>query len=207
MKHLAFFIPLLLAFAIGIGTLNAAPLIAASDTLNYYVINGHPVDHFDGSQIVGKKIATYDITVITPPDQGPVRVHEITTEGYTHPPVSYTIRPTGTGDMVEPSYVIDGKKASKKEFEGLNPAEIKSITVEKDGAIKVVTKARKKKESGAQSPSVVTGSGDGLQRARSTEKTGCRERRRVSLLPATVIKIVENFFCSGGHFYLTLSVK
>lgn len=47
--------------------------------------------------------------------------------------------------MVEPSYVIDGKKASKKEFESLNATEIKSITVEKDGVIKVVTKAKKKK--------------------------------------------------------------
>ena len=46
--------------------------------------------------------------------------------------------------MVEPSYVIDGKKASKKEFESLNATEIKSITVEKDGVIKVVTKAKKK---------------------------------------------------------------
>ena len=145
MKQLVLVFSLLFAFVLGNETLKAASLIAVTDTLNYYVINGQPVDKFDGSQIVGKKIATYDITVIMPANQGPVRVHEITTEGYTHPAVSYTIRPTGSGDMVEPSYVIDGKKASKKEFEGLNPTEIKSITVEKDGVIKVVTKARKKK--------------------------------------------------------------
>lgn len=149
MKQSVLFFSLLFAFVFSSSTLKAAPRIAARDTLNYYVINGQPVDKFDGSQIVGKKIATYDITVIMPANQGPVRVHEITTEGYTHPAVSYTIRPTlsydTVYDMVEPSYVIDGKKASKQEFEGLNPTEIKSITVEKDGVIKVVTKARKKK--------------------------------------------------------------
>ena len=145
MKQSVLIISLLFVFVFSNGTLKAAPLIAASDTLNFYVINGQPVADFDGSQIEGKKIATYDITIITPPNEGPVRVHEITTEGYTHPAVAYTIRPTGAGDMVEPSYLIDGKKASKQEFEGLNPAEIKSITVEKDGVIKVVTKARKKK--------------------------------------------------------------
>lgn len=145
MKHLAFFIPILFALFFGNCTLAAAPLMAASDTLNYYVINGQPVDNFDGSQIVGKKIATYDITVITPPNQGPVRVHEITTEGYSHPAVSYTIRPTDGAEMVEPTYFIDGKKASKKEFGSLNADDIKSITVEKDGVIKVVTKAGKKK--------------------------------------------------------------
>lgn len=145
MKQLTLIFALLFAFVFSSGTLKAAPLIAATDTLNFYVINGQPVDNFDGSQIEGKKIATYDITVINPANQGPVRVHEITTEGYTHPAVSYSIRPTGIGDMVEPSYVINGKKASKKEFESLNATEIKSITVEKDGVIKVVTKAKKKK--------------------------------------------------------------
>ena len=141
MKQLSLILSFLFALVSGNGMLKAAPLTAVADTLNYYVINGQPVDKFDGSQIEGKKIATYDITVITPPNQGPVRVHEITTEGYSHPPVSFTIRPTGTSDMVEPSYVIDGKEASKKEFERLNPTEIKSITVEKDGVIKVETKA------------------------------------------------------------------
>ena len=140
MKQPVLIVSLLLAFVCGNGTLKAAPPVAASDTLDYYVINGRPVDRFDGSQVAGKKIVSYDITVITPANQGPVRVHEITTEGYSHPPVTVTVRPTGASDTVEPSYVIDGKQASKKEFERLNPAVIKSITVEKDGVIKVETK-------------------------------------------------------------------
>ena len=146
MKKLVLFFSFLFAIVFGNVTLKAAPLIAVSDTLNFYVINGQPVDKFDGSQIVGKKIATYDITIITPANQGPVRVHEITTEGYSHPPVSFTIRPTGASDVAEPSYIIDGKKASKKDFERLNPTEVKTITVDKkDGVIKVETNAGKKK--------------------------------------------------------------
>lgn len=141
MKQSILIVSLLLAFVYGNGTLKAAPLVAASDTLDYYVINGKPVDKFDGSQIAGKQIVSYDITVITPANQPPVRVHEIMTEGYSQPPVTVTVRPTGTSDTVEPSYVIDGKTVSKKAFERLNPAEIKSIIVEKDGVIRVETKA------------------------------------------------------------------
>ena len=140
MKQSVLIVSLLLAFVYGNGTLKAAPLVAASDTLDYYVINGKPVDKFDGSQIAGKQIVSYDITVITPADQVPVRVHEIMTEGYSQPPVTVTVRPTGASDTVEPSYVINGKTVSKKAFERLNPAVIKSITVEKDGVIKVETK-------------------------------------------------------------------
>ena len=141
MKQSVLIVSLLLSFVYGNGTLKAAPLVAASDTLDYYVINGKPVDKFDGSQIAGKQIVSYDITVITPADQGPVRVHEIMTEGYSQPPVTVTVRPTGASDTVEPSYVINGKTVSKKAFERLNPAEIKSIIVEKDGVIRVETKA------------------------------------------------------------------
>lgn len=140
MKHLSLIISFLFALVSGNGILKAAPLTAAVDTLNYYVINGQPVDKFDGSQVEGKKIVSYDITIITPPNQGPVRVHEITTEGYTHPEFSFKIRPTGASDLVDPVYVIDGKRASKKEFEKLNPTEVKSITVIKNGSQEEVKK-------------------------------------------------------------------
>ena len=61
-------------------------------------------------------------------------MHEILTEGYSHPEFSIKVRPTGASDLVDPVYVIDGNKASKKEFEKLNPTEIKSITVVKNGS-------------------------------------------------------------------------
>lgn len=134
MKQLSLILSFLFALVSGNGMLKAAPLTAAADTLNYYVINGQPVDKFDGSQIEGKKIVTYDITVITPPNQCPVRVHEITTEGYSHPPVTIRIRPTDASAQADPAFVVDGKQVSKQEFERLDPAEIKSMTVIKNGS-------------------------------------------------------------------------
>ena len=140
MKHLSLILSFLFALVSGNAILKAAPLTAAVDTLNYYVINGQPVDKFDGSQLEGKTIVSYDITIITPPTQGPVRVHEILTEGYSHPEFSFKIRPTGASDLVDPVYVIDGKQVSKKDFEQLNPADIKSMTVVKNGSMEEVKK-------------------------------------------------------------------
>ena len=140
MRQLSLILSFLFALVSGNGFLKAAPLTAAADTLNYYVINGQHVDKFDGSQLEGKKIVSYDITIITPPTQGPVRVHEILTEGYSHPPVSIQIRPTGVSDLVDLVYVIDGKQVSKKDFEQLNPAEIRSMTVVKNGSQEEVKK-------------------------------------------------------------------
>ena len=140
MKRLSLILSFLFALVFGNGILKAAPLTAAADTINYYVINGQPVDKFDGSQLEGNTIVSYDITIITPPNQGPVRVHEILTEGYSHPPVSIQIRPTGVSDLVDLVYVIDGKQVSKKDFEQLNPAEIKSMTVVKNGSMEEVKK-------------------------------------------------------------------
>ena len=140
MKRLFLILSFLFALVAGNGILKAAPLTATADTTNYYVINGQPVDKFDGSQLEGKTIVSYDITIITPPDKGAVRVHEILTEGYSHPPVSVQIRPTYSDDQVDPVYVIDGKPVSKKDFEQLNPAEIKSMTVVKNGSMEEVKK-------------------------------------------------------------------
>lgn len=139
MKKLSLIISFLFAIVSG-NILNATHIKVAADTLNYYVINGQPVDKFDGSQVEGKNITSYDITIITPPDQAPVRVHEILTDGYSHPQMSIKVRPTGASDLADPVYVIDGKKASKKEFENLNPMEIESIKVVKNGNLEEVKK-------------------------------------------------------------------
>jgi hypothetical protein len=137
MKKLSLIISFLFAIVSG-NILNATHIKVAADTLNYYVINGQPVDKFDGSQVEGKNITSYDITIITPPNQDPVRVHEILTDGYSHPQMSIKVRPTGASDLAV--YVIDGKKASKKEFENLNPMEIESIKVVKNGTLEEVKK-------------------------------------------------------------------
>lgn len=139
MKKLSLIFSLLFAIVTS-NIVKASPLVTPTDTLNYYVINGQPVDNFDGSQVEGKKITSYDITIITPPDQSPVRVHEILTDGYSHPQVSFQIRPTQAYDLADPVYVIDGKQVSKQEFVNMEPTQVKSITVVKNGAQEEVRK-------------------------------------------------------------------
>ena len=50
MKKLSLIISFLFAIVSG-NILNATHIKVAADTLNYYVINGQPVDKFDGSLI------------------------------------------------------------------------------------------------------------------------------------------------------------
>ena len=139
MKQLSLILSLLSAFVCG-GILNAAPLTAPPDTLIQYFINGQRVEKFDGSQLVGKKIESYEIeNIISPYTHSPVRVHSIVTEGANLPKVSYSIRPRNTSET-DPAFVVDGKQVTKKDFEALNPAKIKSMTVIKNGAQEDVKK-------------------------------------------------------------------
>ena len=128
MKQL-YLLSLLAAFVCGNGILHAAPL-AAADTLTQYVIDKQPIRHFDGSQLVGKKIVTYQITTATV-DNGKhtLRVHEIITEEYQNRQVAGN-----------PVYVLDGKQVTKDEIEGLNPLAIKNMTIIKDGSREDVKK-------------------------------------------------------------------
>ena len=128
MKHL-YLLTLLAALICGNGILRAEPH-AVADTLNGYYIDRYPVPHFDGSQLVGKKIVSYQITTATI-DNGKrvLKVHEIITEEY-HPRQS----------AGEPVYVLDGKQVTKDEIEGLNPLAIKNMTIIKDGSREDVKK-------------------------------------------------------------------
>lgn len=139
MKKITFILSLLFALVCGNGLLQAAPLTEAADTLDFYTINGQPVDNFDGSQLVGKMVTSYDITLINHPVKGPVRIHEIHLNGYQAPSAQgelIYIRPDGSmqTNPFELVYVIDGKKVTKKDFENLKPSEVKSITVIKNGS-------------------------------------------------------------------------
>lgn len=137
MKKTALILSLLLAFVCGNKAVQAASIpVAALDTLNHYVIDNQTVSQFNGSQLVGKKIVSYQITVINPPARDPVRIHEILTEGGGVQPSGQPqirVRRSGSAQSGEPAYVIDGKQVSKLQFENLNPAAIESITVVKNG--------------------------------------------------------------------------
>ena len=124
MKRLNTVIALLAFASCSFGTLCAAQPYAALDTLNQYVIDNVAVDFFDGSQLEGKQIASYKLsTVVSSPDEV-ILIHNIRTKNATK--------------QADPIYVIDGKKVSKRKFENLNPAGIKSITVIKNGSIEEV---------------------------------------------------------------------
>jgi len=98
------------------GTLQAAPFSTTPDTTNHYVIDDRPVDNFDGSQLAGKTIVSYEITKVDD-DKTVIQVH--------------TIRTKDTRMPTDPIYVIDGKKATKEDFENLNASAIESVSVVK----------------------------------------------------------------------------
>ena len=122
MKQFTHILSLLIAVLCSCSILQAAPL-ADQDTLNQYVIDDKTVEQFDGSQLEGKKIVSYRISTVSSSANDAIRVHIIRTKG------------SKTDD---PVYVIDGKPATKRQFENLIPANIKSITIVKNGSVKEV---------------------------------------------------------------------
>ena len=140
MKQLSLILSLLAAFVCGSVNLHAAPLTAPPDTLVQYFINGQRVEKFDGSQLVGKEIKSYEIDdIVSPYTHGPVRIHSIVTADANLPEPSKQIRIVTT-QPTDPVFVIDGKKVTKKEFEAMNPAKIESMTVIKNGTLEEVKK-------------------------------------------------------------------
>ena len=111
-------ITLLLSILISFGALHAAPFTSPKDTVDQYIINNKPVEHFDGLQLEGKTIVSYRIVSYKNGENGIRRVHEIWTENESL--------------LDQPAYVIDGKQVSKRKFENLSPSRLKSITVVKN---------------------------------------------------------------------------
>ena len=139
MKKIIFILSLLSVLVCG--SLKAAPLTAAPDTLQQYFINGQRVEKFDGSQLVGKTVEAYTIDdIISPYTNSPVRVHSIVTEDANLPKPSSAIQIRKSSGQPDPAFVVDGKQVTKKDFEALNPAKIKSMTVVKNGAQEDVKK-------------------------------------------------------------------
>lgn len=130
MKHLYLF-TLLAALVCGSGILRAEPLTEPTDTVDHFVIDNQTINHFDGSQLVGKKILTYQITTVAKGKEV-IRIHDIITEG-NQKSFQATIQ-------YDPVYVLDGKQIQKAAFERLNPEAIKSISVIKDGSQEDVKK-------------------------------------------------------------------
>lgn len=134
-------------------SLNAAP----ADTLDKYIINGEQVVKFDGSQLVGKTVSDYKVTVaksITADEA--VRFHVIRTDGqkikaiksssvvesfrFEDKDAEFNIdgKNYSTAKVTVLSsttlYIVDGKKCDKDAFAKIKPESIASMTVYKPGS-------------------------------------------------------------------------
>lgn len=118
-------IVILLSLLLVSGLAQAAPLMWAADTLNRYVIDSVPVENFDGTQLEGKTIVSYQLRLVAISPEVALRVHDIRTG-------AVQVRKSNPA-QADPVYVVNGKPVSKKEFENLDPTAIKSITVAKNG--------------------------------------------------------------------------
>ncbi len=132
-------------------TINASA--APADTLDKYIINGEQVAKFDGSQLVGKTVSDYKVTVANG-NAGAVRIHIIRTDGNK----SKTVKSATVVEGVHPEdievnvngktynssnstvlltsavYIIDGKKCDKEALTKIKPDSIASMTVYKPGS-------------------------------------------------------------------------
>lgn len=136
-------------------TPNIGEITAQADTVNRYKIDRKDVSDFDGSQLVGKSIAYYDI-LETKENGKVVRNHLITTEKYlkdnnnpTQAEIkvvpgarpdgeSLIIRETTPGGKENLTYFVNDKKVDEKTFTEIKPSDIKSITVLKGKAAEEV---------------------------------------------------------------------
>lgn len=104
------FLTALCAFALQAGIVSAP-----ADTLNRYIIDSKVVDDFDGSQLVGVKVESYSVEIVSI-DGKVFRVHDITTDRKPVP---------------KPLVIVDGKLASMDDLEIIDPASICRIDVYK----------------------------------------------------------------------------
>lgn len=103
----------------------------ANDTIDKYIIDKQPVEHFDGSQLEGKRISKYMIAYKQ--GRGVVERHHVI---YTDAKI---VRLTGNDDksvsvVTEPLLIVDGKEISPEDFAKINSETIDHIDVLKAGS-------------------------------------------------------------------------
>lgn len=138
-------------------TINASAMTTPADTVERYVINDKLVEKFDGSQLVGKTVSDYKVTVAkSNGSENVVRVHVIRTDGQTIKDIKsvtsveglqvgnnnteFTIdgkKYTNSKVTVVSStavYIIDGKECTTDDLKKIKPNEISAMTVYKPGS-------------------------------------------------------------------------
>ena len=139
--------------------LNAAMVAAPADTIDRYIINGQLIEKFDGSQLVGKTVSDYKITLAKGNSgEAVVRMHVIGTDGKkvkeiksatvvegVHPEdVEVNVNgktynsSNSTVLLTSAVYIIDGKKCDKDALTKIKPESIASMTIYKPGSKEAV---------------------------------------------------------------------
>ena len=100
--------------------LNMSVGTPAVDTVDVYVIDKVMIENFDGSQLKGKTVLNYTITLC----EG-IRTHNITT-------LQGSKDATSTAPKPKMIYVVNGKVVSQKELNVIKPDNIKEMKVIKN---------------------------------------------------------------------------
>lgn len=131
----------LCAIALGTGNISAT-----TDTVNVYSVDYQQVKNFDGSQLVGKKIESYNIATLDALEPGKVvKVHSIITDAAPaikegDPQVIYSGQISGDQEAsirvvqvnpndLPPTFIVDGEMVSKDYIEKINPKNISSMEI------------------------------------------------------------------------------
>ena len=101
------------ALNMSVGTLGA-------DTVDVYVIDKVMIENFDGSQLKGKTVLNYTITLCDG-----IRTHNITTHQRSE-------KSTSTASKPKMIYVVNGKVVSQNELNAIKPDNIKEMRVIKN---------------------------------------------------------------------------
>ena len=139
----------LCAIALGTGNISAT-----TDTVNVYTVDYQQVKNFDGSQLVGKKIESYNIATIDALEPGKVvKVHSIITDAAPvnkegDPQVIYSGQISSEEASIKvvqvnpndlpPVFIVDGEVVSKDYIEKINPKNISSMEVLKGSSASIV---------------------------------------------------------------------
>ena len=99
---------------------------AKTDTVNRYIINGQTVNNFNGAQLQGKAVISYDVATQNEKNRVVV-THNITTADYEAPAPSIKISrtPDAAADAGMPLIIVDGVESPAPPA----PTEIKTIMV------------------------------------------------------------------------------
>ena len=108
----------------------------ANDTIDKYIIDKQPIEHFDGSQLEGKRISKYMIAYKQ--GKGVVEKHHVIYTG-DEAGKTFTIEGNANGPivvskMLGPLIIVDGKESSNEEMALIKSENVASVYVFEPGS-------------------------------------------------------------------------